>query len=320
MIISGKTAMELGSYGVLLTSEGEPFEALEARVRDITASGYTTLWLPECHGREAFATAGALLARDPAITVVGCGLDTSSRTAETLAMAQQTLTELSGGRFVLGLDAGDGNEHGAVVSKSNDDAGRLRVALALLREAHTCISLTRCLALEGDAPQTVETAASGALTTDIGELPLVLTATSTAEQTLAGELAQGIFEPLATPETVAIARTLLGPTPALCALLRVCLVADVRRARALGRHVLAGVFATSRHWRTLVARGWVEDDFAFGGSDRLVDTFLAWGDVEALRTRVDALRAAGATHVVVQALDPENPARPCLRALAALRE
>ena len=312
--------MELGSCGVMLTSEGESFETLESRVREISARGTATFWLPECHGREAFATAGALLARVPGITVVGCDLDAASRNAETLAMAQQTLTELSGGRFVLGLGAGEGDEHGAVTRQSDGAARRLRVALALLREAHTHISLTRCLALEGDAPQTIETAASGALKADIGELPLVLTATSPAEQMLAGELAQGIFEPLATPETVAIARTLLGPKPVLCALLRICLVPDPRRARALGRHALAGVFATHRYWRTLVTRGWVEDDFAFGGSDRLVDTFLAWGDAEVLRTWVDALRAAGATHVVVQALDPDNPARPCLRALAALRE
>jgi hypothetical protein len=70
--------------------------------------------------------------------------------------------------------------HGAVARQSDDAARRLRVALALLREAHTHISLTRCLALEGDAPQTIETAASGALEADIGELPLVLTATSPA--------------------------------------------------------------------------------------------------------------------------------------------
>jgi alkanesulfonate monooxygenase SsuD/methylene tetrahydromethanopterin reductase-like flavin-dependent oxidoreductase (luciferase family) len=311
--------MELGTLGVLVTSEGEAFEALEARVREITASGYSTLWLPECHGREAFATAGALLARDPTSTVVACDLTVGSRSADTFAMAQQTLTELSGGRFVLGLGAGDACDDDAGALTNDAEAGRLRVALALLREAHTRISLTRCLALEGDAPQTIETAPSGAMKADIGELPLVLTATSTPLRTLAGELAQGIFEPLATPETVALARAQLGPAPALCALLRVCLVSDARRARALGRHVLAGPFATAAHWRTLVAQGWGEDDFAFGGSDRLVDTFLAWGDAQVLRARCDALHAAGATHVVVQALDPDDPARPCLRALTALR-
>ena len=311
--------MALGAFGVLLTSEGETFEALEARVRQLTASGFTTLWLPECHGREAFATAGALLARDPVITVMGCELDLGSRTAETFAMAQQTLAELSAGRYGVALRAQETLALDAPgATTGGEETEPLRVALALLREAHTRISLTRCLALEGDAPQAVETATSGALKTDIGELPLVLTANTDAAVALAAELAQGIFDPLATAESVALARARLGPNADLCAQLRICLVTDARRARALGRHVLAGIISTRRHWRTLVARGWVEDDFAFGGSDSLVDTLFAWGDAERLRARVEALRAAGANHVVVQAIDPEDPARPCLRALAAV--
>ena len=40
-------------------------------------------------------------------------------------------------------------------------------------------------------------------------------------------------------------------------------------------------------------------DFADGGSDRLIDTLVAWGDNQMLRQRFDAYVQAGATRVIV---------------------
>ena len=45
-----------------------------------------------------------------------------------------------------------------------------------------------------------------------------------------------------------------------------------------------------------------EDDLRDGGSDRLVDLVVAWGDEAAIRERVDEHRAAGADHVCVQVI------------------
>jgi hypothetical protein len=58
----------------------------------------------------------------------------------------------------------------------------------------------------------------------------------------------------------------------------------------------------------LVRIGFDRADIENGGSDRLVDALLAWGDVEAVRAKVDAQRAAGADHVAVQVIT-SNPAR-----------
>jgi len=41
---------------------------------------------------------------------------------------------------------------------------------------------------------------------------------------------------------------------------------------------------------------------AGGGSDRLIDALVAWGDEQAIRRRIDAHWQAGADHVCVQAL------------------
>jgi hypothetical protein len=52
-------------------------------------------------------------------------------------------------------------------------------------------------------------------------------------------------------------------------------------------------------WRRL---GFGEDDFADGGSDRLIDHVVVWGDEATIATRVQAHFGAGADHVCVQAL------------------
>jgi probable F420-dependent oxidoreductase len=54
--------------------------------------------------------------------------------------------------------------------------------------------------------------------------------------------------------------------------------------------------------------GYFETDLAEGGSDRLVDAIVAWGDVEAIRTRVRQHLDAGADHVSVQILT-QDPVR-----------
>ncbi len=47
--------------------------------------------------------------------------------------------------------------------------------------------------------------------------------------------------------------------------------------------------------------GYEDADFADGGSDRLVDSIVGWGDEDTIIERVDEHLAAGADHVAVQA-------------------
>ena len=54
--------------------------------------------------------------------------------------------------------------------------------------------------------------------------------------------------------------------------------------------------------RSLLWQGLSEEDLADGGSDRLVDAIVAWGDEEVVRARVQEHLDAGANHVCVQAI------------------
>ena len=50
----------------------------------------------------------------------------------------------------------------------------------------------------------------------------------------------------------------------------------------------------------LLRHGFDESDLADGGSDRLVDAIVAWGDEEAIAARVSEHLDAGADHVCLQ--------------------
>jgi hypothetical protein len=68
------------------------------------------------------------------------------------------------------------------------------------------------------------------------------------------------------------------------------------------------------NWRRL---GFTDTDFAGGGSDRLIDAVIVWGDEKLIRARIDEHWQAGADHVCVQAIgQPGLPDEDLLGLLA----
>jgi len=117
---------------------------------------------------------------------------------------------------------------------------------------------------------------------------------------LSRDRARGAHPYLVTPEHTATARAELGDGPLLCPEQHVVLETDPARARDLGRTALQGYFGLPNYvenWRRL---GFTDADVADGGSDRLVDHVVVWGDEAAIAARVQAHLDAGADHVCVQ--------------------
>jgi probable F420-dependent oxidoreductase len=56
--------------------------------------------------------------------------------------------------------------------------------------------------------------------------------------------------------------------------------------------------------------GFGDDDLADGGSDRLVDAIVAWGDEQAVLDRVRAHHDGGADHVALQVLPLDGASVP----------
>ncbi|HMC36792.1 MAG TPA: LLM class F420-dependent oxidoreductase, partial [Actinomycetota bacterium] len=98
----------------------------------------------------------------------------------------------------------------------------------------------------------------------------------------------------------------------------ILLETDGERARRVARRYMAGYIDLPNYANNLMRLGWTQEDLAGGGSDRLVDAIVAWGDEAAIAARVQAHLDAGADHVSVQALGEHAADLPTeqLRALA----
>ena len=55
----------------------------------------------------------------------------------------------------------------------------------------------------------------------------------------------------------------------------------------------------TNNWKRL---GFTDDEIADGGSDRLIDALVAWGDEAAIAARIKEHRDAGASRVCIQVL------------------
>ncbi|GAA4614028.1 LLM class F420-dependent oxidoreductase [Actinoallomurus liliacearum] len=127
---------------------------------------------------------------------------------------------------------------------------------------------------------------------------------------LARDRTAGAHPYLVTPEHTERARQVLGPDRLLAPEVKVVLDTDPERARATARQHLGFYMKLPNYTNNLLRLGFTEDDFADGGSDRLVDAVVAWGDVEAVRRRVDAHRDAGADHAALQVLTDDRSGLP----------
>lgn len=134
---------------------------------------------------------------------------------------------------------------------------------------------------------------------------------------LAGERTAGAHPYLTTPEHTAQAREIMGTGPLLAPEHKVVVDTDATRARAVGRDAVGRYLRLVNYLNNLRRLGYTEDDFAGGGSDRLVDALAPHGDVATIASRVTAHLDAGADHVCIQVLgdDPRAGYRELARAL-----
>ena len=119
---------------------------------------------------------------------------------------------------------------------------------------------------------------------------------------LAAELADGAHPYNVPPGHTQQARALMGAGKLLCVEQAAILETNPAEARAIARRFLAiylGLPNYVDNWRRL---GFTDTDFAGGGSDRLIDAVVVWGDEKAIRARIEEHWQAGADHVCVQAI------------------
>ncbi len=287
--------MELGKLGVWTWLDAMPAAEAAAFAQRVEGHGYAALWVPEAVGREPFGLLGFLAARTSRLVFATGIANIYARDAMTTRAAQQTLAELSGGRFVLGL----GVSHAPMVTGlRGHDYGKPVSTMRTYLE-------------------TMEKAPFAAVP-PAEEAPIVLAALRPKMLALAAERTRGAHPYFVPPEHTARARDILGSGAWLCPEQKVLLEPDPSKARDVARKAMAMYLALPNYQNNLRWLGFGDADFADGGSDRLVDAIVAWGDEKALAKRVKAHFDAGADHVCVQPLRPDGAPGPDERALEAL--
>ena len=141
-----------------------------------------------------------------------------------------------------------------------------------------------------------------ALTPPIPHDRLVLAALGPRALDLAARRTAGAHPYLVTPEHSRWARGIIGPDALLAPEHKVVLESDAATARAIARRTLGRYLALPNYTNNLLRLGFTTDDFEGGGSDRLVDALVAWGDVDTVVARVAEHLDAGADHVCIQVL------------------
>jgi probable F420-dependent oxidoreductase len=123
---------------------------------------------------------------------------------------------------------------------------------------------------------------------------------------LSAERSAGAHPYLTTPEHTAHARELVGNSVFLAPEHKVVLTTDAAEARRVGRSSVEFYLGLSNYvnnWRRL---GFTDDDVRKPGSDKLIDSVVAYGTPQAIAQRLNEHVQAGADHVTIQVLGGWN--------------
>ncbi len=276
-------ARMLGPVGVWsFALDRGPAAAGRAFAAEVEACGYSALWFPESVGsREAFAQAGVLLGATERLVVATGIASVWARDAWAMANGQRALADAFPGRFLLGIGVSHAPSVTARGGRYERPVERMRAYLDAMDAAPW----------NAPAPSP--------------EPARVLAALGPRMLALAAERADGAhtyFVPVAHTQA---ARAALGPEPVLAVEQAAVLSSDPAEARAIARRYAERYLALPNYASNLRRHGFADDDLVGGGSDRVIDAVIVWGDVARVAERVREHRAAGADHVALQLLGPE---------------
>jgi len=275
--------MKLGKLGVWVSMDSMTAATAAAFAKQVEERGYAALWIPESRGRNALVHSAWLLANTQRLIVATGIANIYARDPMAMANGQRGLNEQSDGRFLLGVGVSHrpmvqgvrGHTYGKPVTT-------MRAYLEGMRDAPYQAPMPR-------------------------EKPLtIVAALGPRMMALSSELADGAHPYNTTPEHTAEARAILGPDKLLCPEVWVLLETDRATARSAAREALSRYLQLENYVNSWRRQGFRDDDLAGGGSDRLLDAMVAWGDEGAIRARVQQYWDAGADHVCIQPISPQG--------------
>ncbi|MDR8410540.1 TIGR03620 family F420-dependent LLM class oxidoreductase [Nonomuraea sp. 3-1Str] len=280
--------LELGTYGVwTFDFEGQPAARMRDEIQELEERGWPTFWIPELMGREALTHAGYLLSCTQRMHVVNGIAQIWSRDARWTQGAALLLADAYPDRHVLGLGFGGLARPGvkplAAMAEYLDEMDAVDTP-----NPRPAAPMRRILAAYG--PKMLE---------------------------LARDRTAGAHAYHVNVAHTAQSREILGPDAFLGVEHPVLLESDPAKARAVAREHLHPYLTSPYNIAKFRRLGYTEEELADGGSDRLVDDLVFWGDLDAVVDKLHGHVEAGADHVGVQVIgiEPGRTAMPHWRLL-----
>ena len=250
---------------------------------ELEGLGYSALWIPDVGG-DVFTPLDSLLRATSSATIATGILNVWMHTPEETAAEHARLTAAHGDRFLCGL----GISHRPLIDRVNP-AGTYAKPIETMSNY-----------LDGLDAASTPLAPGDRVIAALGPKMLELARTRTA----------GTHPYLVTPELTKAARDGVGPDGLVASEQGVVLETDPSAARAIARLHLKTYLGLPNYSNNWKRQGFTDDDLADGGSDRLVDALVVWGDETTIAARVQAHRDAGADHVCIQVLTADPAAFP----------
>jgi len=270
------------TYSLIHFTEGMDAGGVVQFTQRLEKLGYDTFWIPELSGRDPIGLAGYLLANTSRINI-GIGIaNVYARDFVAAAQSRQTLAELSGGRFWLGL----GVSHPVLVEpRGHEFISPYKAMGNYLRGIH---------ATTPDGPKPKEPA------------PIICAAHGPKLLELVRDHADGALCLNQPAEHTAWAKEIIGPDKNLCVVVRTVMESDPVIARQHAREALNFYISLPAYHRTWKRAGFNESDFENGGSDRLIDAIIAWGDADSIKSRIQSHIDAGATEICLYPINAKE--------------
>lgn len=279
--------VNLGTFGIwTFDFEYQPAAQMRASIQELEEQGWRSFWIPESFGREAFTHAGYLLSSTERMNVINGIAQIWSRDARSTFSASHLLADAYPFRHVLGLGVGGSQPRTKPMGAMNTYLDELDTLATPNPAPHAPVR--RILAAYG--PKMLE---------------------------LARDRSAGAHTYKVNVAHTRQARDILGPDTFLGVEHAVLFESDPDTARTIARAHLHIYLNTEYNVAKFRRLGYSAEEIANGGSDRLVDDLVFWGDLDTIVAKLNAHVDAGADHVGVQVIgiEPGQSAMPHWRRL-----
>jgi probable F420-dependent oxidoreductase len=286
--MGGINGLDLGTFGVwTFDFENQPAAQMRESIQELEEQGWRAFWIPELLGREALTHAGYLLSCTERMHIINGIAQIWSRGAQWTYGASLLLADAYPNRHVLGLGFG------------GVDRPATKPLAAMIDY------LDEMDALETPNP------------TPRAPMHRILAAYGPKMLELARDRSAGAHAYHVNVAHTAQAREILGPDAFLGVEHAVLFESDPDKARAIAREHLHVYLNTKYNIAKFRRLGYSEEEIANGGSDRIVDDLVFWGDLGTIVEKLHAHVEAGADHVGVQVIgiEPGRSAMPYWRML-----